>query len=228
MNAEGYNLIYTWHKNNGIIRSGIIDAYGISNTGAGDSGNYFCEINGACGSVTSASISMTVLPVTKINNITPDTDVSFGDAINLEVSTEGHELKYQWEKDGTALADGNTADFIKQHVNATDIGLYKVKVTGTCGTELSRNVYVYVKSENFSREPEVFVWPTLIRSEFRVALSNDQNYNILLFNTIGKLLKEKSNCQYETVIDVSKLPAGIYIVKVYNDNFRKTVKLIKR
>ena len=228
MNAEGYNLIYTWHKNSDIIRSGATSGYSISTTGTGDSGNYFCEIKGACGTITSTTLSLTVLPVTKINNITPDTDVSFGDAINLEVNSEGHELQYQWEKDGKNLAGGNASDFVKQNVNATDIGLYKVKVTGSCGTETSKNVYVYVKSENYSKEPEVFVWPTLVNDEFRVALSNDQNYNVLLFNTIGTLLKGISNCQYETVVDVSKLPAGIYIVRVYNNNFRKSIKLIKR
>ena len=227
MNAEGYNLIYTWHKNNGIIRSGSTSGYSIPTTGSGDSGNYFCEVNGACGTVTSTTFSLTVLPVTKINNISPDADIAFGEDISLEVNTEGNELEYQWEKDGKALLAGNASDFVKQNVNANDIGLYKVIVTGTCGTETSRNVYVYVKSENYSKDPEVFVWPTLVNEEFRVALSNDQNYSVLLFNTIGKLLNEIKNCQYETVVDVSRLPAGIYIVRVYNDNFRKTIKLIK-
>jgi len=228
MNAEGYNLNYTWFRNNTLIRSGVTAPLSIPGTGTGDSGNYFCEVNGSCGTVTSGIFSLTVLPVTKINNITPDTDVAFGDIISLEVNSVGHELHYQWEKDGQELVTANASGFVKNNVNASDIGLYKVKVTGTCGTETSKNVYVYVKSENYSKEPEVFVWPTLVNDEFRVALSNDQNYNVLLFNTIGTLLKETSNCQYETVVDVSKLPAGIYIVRVSNNNFRKSIKLIKK
>jgi trypsin len=228
MNAEGYNLNYTWYRNNNLIKSGGSNEINILSSGASDSGTYYSEIKGSCGTSTSRTFNLTVLPVTKINNITPDTEVAFGDDINLEVNTEGHELEFQWQKDGKTLETGNAADFVKLNVNANDIGLYKVKVTGTCGTETSKDIYVYVKSKYFSKEPEVFVWPTVINDEFRVALSNDQNYNVLLYNTIGNLIRETTNCRYETVINISKLPAGIYIIKVYNDNFRKSIKLIKR
>jgi hypothetical protein len=92
----------------------------------------------------------------------------------------------------------------------------------------SDKVYVYVKKEDYSGDPEVFVWPTMVTGEFSVALSNDKNYTILLYNTIGRLLKKKENCQYQTIINISDLPSGIYIVTVYNDTMRKSIKLIKR
>jgi secreted trypsin-like serine protease len=228
MRAEGYNLIYNWHKNNNLIQSGPSDQIIILNAASDNTGVYFCDISGSCGSTRSGTFSLTVLPVTKITSISPDTEVTFGNNLNLEVTSEGHDLAYQWEKDGNVLTVGNTSEFIKQNVNANDIGLYNVEVTGTCGIETSGNIYVYVKSKNYSKEPEVFVWPTLVNDEFRVALSNDQNYNILLYNMIGKLMRETTDCQYETLINISKLPSGIYIIKVYNNNFRKSIKLIKR
>ena len=85
-----------------------------------------------------------------------------------------------------------------------------------------------MKKEDFLKDPEVFVWPTVTNDEFNVALSNDQYYNILLFSTLGKLLKESDSCQYQTTIDISDIPAGLYIVTIYNSSFRKSVKLIKR
>jgi len=226
--AEGFNLIYNWYRNGLLLRSGPSGILNISFATIGDSGDYFCEIIGACGNVITGTITLTVLPVTKINSITPDTEVPFGGDLTLDVTTEGHNLTYQWEKDGTPLANGTDSGFDLQNVNAKNIGLYQVTVTGTCGFEISSKVYVYVKKADYSKEPEIFVWPTVTNDEFNVALSNDQYYQISIFNTLGKLLKESDRCQYQTTVDISDIPAGIYIISIYNDNFRKSVKLIKR
>ncbi len=78
-----------------------------------------------------------------------------------------------------------------QNVDANDIGLYQTTVTGTCGTVKSDKVYVYVKKEDYSGDPEVFVWPTMVTGEFRIALSNDKNYTILLSQYYRKAFKEK-------------------------------------
>ena len=228
VNAEGYNLNYTWYKDTKVIKSGTTDNVSVTNALFNDSGQYFCDINGSCGNIVSGITNLTVHPVTKINDISSDTEAAFGDDVSLEVNAEGHNLTYQWEKDGTPLADGNNSGFNLQNVNANNIGLYQATVTGTCGTETSRKVYVYVKKEDFLKDPEVFVWPTVANDEFNVALSNDQYYNILLFSTLGKLLKESDSCQYQTTVDISNIPAGLYIISVYNSNFRKSFRLIKQ
>jgi hypothetical protein len=226
--AEGYNLNYTWYRNGNLLSSGPSGVVSILSALVEDSGQYFCEIKGSCGSVVSRTINLTVLPVTRINSITPDTEVSFGDDLTLDVTTEGHNLTYQWQKDNNPLDQGNSSNLVLQNVDANDIGLYQTTVTGTCGTVQSDKVYVYVKKEDYSGDPEVFVWPTMVTGEFSVALSNDKNYTILLHNTIGRLLKKKENCQYQTIMNISDLPSGIYIVTVYNDPMRKSIKLIKR
>ncbi len=228
MNAAGHDLIYNWHKNGALLQSGPSDMIVILSTLVNNSGIYYCDISGACGSARSDNFSLTVLPVTHITDISPDTEVGFGSSLSLHVSSEGYDLKYQWEKDGNSLSGANSPDFARQSVNANDIGIYQVKVSGTCGIETSNGIYVYVKSRNYTKEPEVFVWPTLISSEFTVALSNEQTYNVMLFNSIGKLLNEKKECQYQISFDAASLPRGIYILRVYNDNFRKSVKLIKK
>lgn len=226
--TEGYNLNYTWYKNGNFLSSGPTDEIKILSAIADDSGNYYCEINGSCGNIVSGITNLTVLPVTKINDISSDTEVAFGDDVSLEIDADGHNLTYQWEKDGTPLANGTNSGFDLQNVNAKNIGLYQVTVTGTCGTEISSKVYVYVKKADYSEEPEVFVWPTVTNDVFNVALSNEQYYNISIFNTLGKLLKESDRCQYQTTVDISDIPAGIYIITIYNSSFWKSVKLIKR
>jgi hypothetical protein len=112
-------------------------------------------------------------------------------------------------------------------VNTTDIGIYRATVTGTCGTEISDTIYVYVKKPTFSADPEVYLWPSVTSEAFTVALSTDAFYNVQIFNTMGKKIREYPNCRYQTIINISTIAKGAYIVEVYNRDFRKPVKVIK-
>jgi hypothetical protein len=210
-----------------LIKSGKSPDLVFSNATEDSSGVYRCEIAGSCGEVLSPEINLTVLPVTVINNITPDVTALFGDDIALEVYTDGHNLQYQWQKDGDKIPEGTGPVFSLPNVNANAAGLYRIKVSGSCGEVLSRNVYVYVTNKENPPDPEIFVWPTLVSSHFNVALSDGQTYNLRLFNSAGKLIKEKRDCQYKTSLDISDLPGGVYILTVSGKNFRKSVKLIR-
>jgi hypothetical protein len=84
-----------------------------------------------------------------------------------------------------------------------------------------------VKRDNNLNQPEVFVWPTITNSSVNVAINNDDAYSILMFNISGQLMKDIPNCRYQTTIDVSNMPPGVYIINVFNKNFRKQIKVIK-
>jgi hypothetical protein len=112
-------------------------------------------------------------------------------------------------------------------MNATNIGLYTTTVTGTCGVEISDTIYVYVQKPTFSADPEVFLWPSITSEEFTVALSTDIFYNVQIFNTMGKKIRDLTNCRYQTIINISNLAKSVYIVEVYNKDFRKSIKVIK-
>lgn len=226
--AEGYNLIYTWYKNNNVYNTGTTGEVTIPNALADDSGNYFCKIEGSCGDASSGTSSLTILPVTRITSISPDTEVPFGDDLTLSVSSVGHNLTYQWYKDDNRFNNGTMSSLGLQNVDANDIGLYKATVSGSCGTETSSNVYVYVKKEGKSEDPQIFIWPTIVDNEFTVALNNDMEYTILMYSTEGKLFVRKEKCRYQTIINTSEIPGGVFILTVYNQDFRKSVKLIKK
>jgi secreted trypsin-like serine protease len=225
--SKGYNLNYSWIKDNNIIQSGTSPELSLTNTTTGNSGLYRCDISGSCGQVISPEIGLTVLPVTVINNITPDTQSKFGDDITLEVVADGHNLLYQWQKDSIRISDATSPAYTLLNVNASNTGLYRVMVTGTCGVLLSGNVYVYVTSTENLTNPEVFVWPTVVSNGFNVALSNDQNYDLMLYSSAGTLMKEKLKCQFKTNLDITDLPTGVYILNVSGSKFRKSIKLIK-
>jgi hypothetical protein len=225
--AQGYNLSYTWFKNGQIIQSGSSSKLSFSAATIDDSGDYKCQITGSCGILVSNIINLTVYPLTKITSISPNAEVQFGNDVTLTVTADGHDLVYQWQKDGKLIDNSNTPNLLLTDMNATNIGIYKTTVSGTCGVETSDTIYVYVKRTNFTTDPEVFLWPSVTSSEFTVALSNDSFYNVQIFNTMGKKVLEQPNCRYQTGINISTMANGVYIVVVYNNDFRKSIKIIK-
>ncbi len=225
--ADGYNLKYFWYQDNNLLKSGPSPEISFSSTAVSNSGLYRCDITGSCGLPLSTEINLTVLPVTKITGLTPDSAASFGENITLTVDAEGHNLNYQWRKDGNELAQATGQDLLLRNINASNTGLYQVNVTGTCGIVLSNNIYLFVRGKGNSDSPEIMVWPTVFSNEFSVALSDEQFYNLLLFSTTGRLLLEKQNCQFRTTLNLSDIPGGVYILTVYNNKFRKSVKVIK-
>jgi hypothetical protein len=209
------------------VQSGTSAKFNISSATTNDTGDYLCEIAGSCGTVVSNIINLTVYPLTKITYLSPNVEVPFGNNVTLEVNADGHDLVYQWQKDGNVIDNSNTSQLLLPDLNATDIGLYRTTVTGTCGVEISDLIYVYVKKANFITDPEVFLWPSITSEEFTVALSNDAIYNVQIFSTMGKKIRELTNCRYKTSINISTMAKGVYIVEVYNTDFRKSIKIIK-
>ena len=225
--AEGHDLIFKWTKNGQVIQSGSSGKHSIQSTTINDSGDYGFEITGSCGAIISGVIKLTVYPLTRITFVSPAVEVAFGGDVTLEVKSDGHDLTYQWQKDGTLLDNSISSTLLLQNVNATNIGLYRTTVSGTCGIEISDSVYVYVKKANYSAEPEVFAWPTITSNEFTVALSTDIVYNVQIFNSSGLKIRELNNCQYQTIFNISTLAKGVYIIEIYNKDFRKAIRIIK-
>jgi hypothetical protein len=227
INVEGHNLNYNWSRNGQIVQSGSSAALNIKASTTNDSGDYECEVSGSCGVLVSNIIKLTVYPLTKITYISPNVEVSFGNSVTLEVTSEGHDLSYQWQKDGKVIDNSNTSQLVLPDLNATDIGLYRTTVTGTCGVEVSDSIYVYGKKANSSEDPEVYLWPSITSGNFTVALSTDALYNVQIFSSMGKKIRELKNCRYQTSINISTIAKGVYIVEVNNNDFRKSIKVIK-
>jgi secreted trypsin-like serine protease len=226
--AEGYNPVYKWYRNNTLIQSGTSNVLDFPSPVPGNSGVYNCIVTSACGSLTSKNINITILPLTSVKNITPDTEVGFGKDAVLEVNPEGDKLTFQWNKDGADVANGTDSLLYLYSVDARDIGIYKVTLKGTCGTLTSDSIYVYVKRSNQGADKKVFVWPTVTSNEINIAPDNDAYYTIRLFNTAGQLMKEVTHCMFQTTLSVSHLPRDVYILKVFNKDYSMTFKVIKQ
>ncbi len=174
-----------------------------------------------------ARLDVNISDPTHITQLSPDTEIPFGQNVNLQVTAEGYGLNYQWQKDGILIDNSNSPLLKLQNLNAKNIGLYKVEVSGKCGTEMSDTIYLYVKRSDIQSDPQVFLWPSVTTGNFTVAVNNDVNYNLRIFGTTGVKIREQLNCRFHTSVDIGTLASGVYIVEVYNKSFRKTIKVIK-
>ncbi|MCC6844856.1 MAG: immunoglobulin domain-containing protein [Bacteroidetes bacterium] len=100
--------------------------------------NYYCTVDGACGSDTSARFSL-LMPGAAFGNQPRDTSVCMGDTTQLTASVitgiPGQELRYEWQRGGTPLTDGpkfggvGTGTLTVKNVAPADTGSdYRLKV----------------------------------------------------------------------------------------------------
>jgi hypothetical protein len=225
--AEGYNLNYKWFQDGILKQSGPSPEIFFSSAITSNSGVYKCQVTGYCNSLYANDINLIVYPLTKATAISPDISVSFGNDAILEVSSEGHNLVYQWLRNGNIIENSDSPKLFLYDLNASDIGLYYTKINGTCGNVTSDSTYVYVTNNNDTGSPNIFLWPSVTSDEFTVAIGNDAVYSINIYNTSGQIVKEIKNCSFDTKVSVSTLGKGTYIVKVYNSTFRKSLRFIK-
>jgi len=141
--ATGAGLTYQWRKD-GVEMPGVTDpAWGVSPVSAGDAGSYDCVITGACGTVTSSPIVVTINPPTAIT-AQPDSTTGFeGGSANFSVTATGAGLTYQWRKDSVDLVDGGniagatSATLTVSTLSAADEGSYDCVVGGDCGADVT-------------------------------------------------------------------------------------------
>ncbi|KXB97095.1 MAG: hypothetical protein AA908_08585 [Chlorobi bacterium NICIL-2] len=133
--ASGGNLRYQWKLNGTAIPGATAPQLQLSNLRVDQSGNYLCEVTGACGSVTSNAVTLTVRPKPTISRQSADTTISAGGRLELYVvATPDTGCTYQWYKNGAPISGATGSRYLLESISAGDAGTYTVQVSNACGT----------------------------------------------------------------------------------------------
>ena len=160
----------------------------------------------------------------------PETGTNF----EFVLETTGEYNVYQWYKDGDIL-EGQTSDTLSFYeITEEDNGTYNLEVSNTLATELtlmSHIVIINTITTGVDEQPsgEITVYPNPVTgSTLGIRTGTTDPVRIQIINLTGRVLNEVVLTGVTSQIDISDLPDGLYLLKIYdNENTLNVVKFIK-
>ncbi|WP_298117595.1 T9SS type A sorting domain-containing protein [Flavobacterium sp.] len=154
------------------------------------------------------------------------------------------QAEYFWDNDpgegsGTPLlaTDGNFNNAFEQIfnttipiVNPTGLHVFNVRIKdnqGIWGPVFKNVIYIetVLGSEEFSIS-KIIVYPNPVKDILNISLDKEITV-VSIYNLLGQEVMIKSVNSNQTLMDISNLSAGTYLVKVASGNEVKTVKVVK-
>jgi len=133
--TDGFNVTYKWYQNGTQIStaSSLTITDGLSS----DNGEYLLALNGYCGTDSSNTFDVLVMPTTEVFTSLGDSTTCIDDAHVLAVVDTGYMNMYQWYKNGTMLTGETDSTLTFSALTSSDTGLYQLVASGSCGTDSS-------------------------------------------------------------------------------------------
>ncbi|MBK9317438.1 MAG: T9SS type A sorting domain-containing protein [Bacteroidetes bacterium] len=76
-------------------------------------------------------------------------------------------------------------------------------------------------------ENEIFVYPNPAQDAVTIS-SNKEMISIQIYNALGEKILDIPSFQKSHSLDLSEIPAGVYMIEARNKEYLATKKLIKR
>jgi len=225
--ADGHDLVYNWFKDGDFYKSTTTGDLSILFTDTLDSGEYYCVVEGSCQEISTSTFHLTVLPNTLIQSISADTTAIQNDDVRLRVVSQGHNRSYQWYKDD-AMMVGSTMPYLDLlAVDANDIAKYNVEIEGTCSSDTSDYIYVYVDAKT-SDDVQARVWPSIVSNVLNTAISNNKEYQVEVYDLNGHIIYSQEGATNQNVIDASAWQSGVYIVQITSQYLIEPFNILKQ
>lgn len=222
--AIGSNLRYQWKHNATLLPGATSPQLQLNNLQTDQSGDYFCEVTGTCGSVMSNPVTLTVKPKPTIIRQSADTSIYKGERMELYVvATPDSGCTYQWYKNGTPITGATGSRYVLESASTADAGTYAVQVSNACGTVESPPIRVQVISvvavedEAATIDVRLYPQPTMHGATIESPLPIT---HIDVYDIGGRLIRQL-NCQAipSTKVELplqdergTWLPQGVYLV----------------
>ncbi|MDB6121360.1 MAG: C-terminal target protein [Pedosphaera sp.] len=138
-------LSYQWKKDGSDISGATAANFILSNVSQSDAASYTVMVSNAVGSDTSSVATLTVIDPPVITAQPISLTRNAGQSATVSVSVTGTApFTYQWQKDGSDIADATASSLILNNVSQSDAGIYTVEVSNTAGTDISSDATLIV------------------------------------------------------------------------------------
>ena len=85
----------------------------------------------------------------------------------------------------------------------------------------------YIGMNENAKETNLKVYPTFSNDKIRIESSSSQKISVQITDFYGKILIHREITENIGTIDISSFPEGIYILTMWNENLRKSIKIVK-
>ena len=171
-----------------------------------------------CGTVTSSSASLTVIPLPVVTISAPDLALTPGQTTTITASSSPAGVSYSWTRNGVTVTGATSSTLV---VGIDQLGTYRATVTATNGCTSSSNDLV-IGSEASDR---LWIYPNPTTGVFQVRLYFGdvitENRFVSIYDQNGQVVATKevvltniSDPYTRIEFDLSKQAAGTYVVKV--------------
>jgi hypothetical protein len=211
---------YTWFKNDSVFKAKDTSLIKLTQK---DTGVYKIAYTDGLGHYDSSrQIIITKSPFQK----PPTPTIVRDSAGNL---TSNYATGNQWYKDGVAIAGATDVKY-KPLVNAS----YTVTTVQNGCASLKGSSYFFLVTDIINLEDNQFIkvmpnpYVSNLYLNFFLIKYNTLNADIFDFST-GRMVANRRNLNSGTNLDVATLSAGIYLVRVYSNDFKMTYtfKIVK-
>ncbi len=213
-----------WKKNGVPIGGANADTYSVNATGT-----YTCITTSDCDTAISNEIIVTVNknPKASITAGGPTTFCLGGSVILTETPVGG--ATYQWFKGGATIAGATTNTYV-----ATTSGNYKCRVTKTATgcVKMSNAIAVLVtcKEGDLADNFEWSVSPNPANNYLEISIVElmqpDQSF--LIMDVTGKIVLQFTLTSNNSIIDITSLSAGFYVIRTAASNINASYIFIKQ
>lgn len=138
-------LMHQWARNGVPIPGADSAVFQVASVSALDAGSYAVTISNAAGSVSSAAAQLILLGAPQITASPSARTLAVGDVATFSVSASGDNLRYQWMRNGTAIAGATAATLTTPALSLADNGaVYAVSVYNGSGLIFSQPAVITV------------------------------------------------------------------------------------
>ena len=131
-------VTYRWTRNGTDIPGATASILSFAALTTSDAGTYVCVATGACGSISSSSVSVAVKRSLVVTTQPASLVKCAGEAASFSVAVTGTgPITYRWTRNGTTIPGANAATYSLASTTEADGGSYACVIEGTCNAVTS-------------------------------------------------------------------------------------------